>query len=46
MPSTGSVTVKNAVMQGCLFDPDGHYDHFDAPLRVRSFRMFRERFIP
>ena len=36
----------NAGMQGCLFDPDGHYDHFDTPLRVRSFRMFRERFIP
>jgi len=36
----------NAGMQGCLFDPDGHYDAFDAPNRVRSFRMFRERFIP
>lgn len=36
----------NAGMQGCLFDPEGHYDAFDAPLRVRSFRMFRERFVP
>jgi len=36
----------NAGMTGCLFDPDGHYDAFDTLYRVRSFRMFRERFIP
>ena len=36
----------NAGMCGCLFDPDGFYASFDAPYRVRSFRMFRERFVP
>ena len=35
----------NANIAGCLFDPDGFYNHFETDFRVNSLSAFCERFV-
>lgn len=39
------LSAHNAGMAGCLYDPEGFYNAFETPLRVKSMAEFVERFV-